>query len=61
MEVIDRVEEEVGCVEELAKWAEMKACSPGEFFSFSFFLLFFFCFPHYFTNPNLNPNLNSNL
>jgi hypothetical protein len=27
----------VGCVEELAKWAEMKACSPGEFF-------FFFCF-----------------
>jgi hypothetical protein len=44
MEVIDRVEEEVGCVEELAKWAEMKACSPGEFFSFSFFLLFFFLF-----------------
>ena len=37
MEVIDRVEEEVGCVEELAKWAKMKACSPGEFF-------FFFCF-----------------
>ena len=45
MEVIDRVEEEVGCVEELAKWAEMKACSPGEFFSFSFFYYFFLFSP----------------
>jgi hypothetical protein len=34
----------LGCVEELAKWAEMKACGPGEFYLFLLFLFSFFPF-----------------
>jgi hypothetical protein len=31
----------LGCAEELAKWAEMKVCGPGRFYSFLFFLFMF--------------------
>jgi hypothetical protein len=47
----------LGCAEELAKWAEMKACGPGEFYLFSF--VFILCFPILFL-VHLNSNFEFN-